>query len=110
MWKHGMGVAGPAGPQQTAAAPPPNTGGARRQSGIVEGEIKPFRGDYRAAVATINAFAERLGRDAAVAEARIVKLPLNVDPALALAGNTLDSREQGGAAEFRVLVVLKPNL
>jgi hypothetical protein len=110
VWKHGVGVADPAGPQRTAAAPPPNAGGARRQSGIVEGEIKPFRGDYRAAVATINAFAERLGRDPAVAEARIVKLPLNVDPALALAGNTLDSREQGGAAEFKVLVVLKPNL
>jgi hypothetical protein len=108
VWKHGVGAADPAGPRQTAAAPPP--GGTRRQSGVVEGEIKPFRGDYRAAVATINAFAERLGRDPAVAEARIVKLPLNVDPALALAGNTLDSREQGGAADFKVLVVLKPNL
>ena len=108
-WKHGVGDADPAASRR-AAAPSPGAGGARRQSGIIEGEIKPFRGDYRAAVATINAFAERLGRDPAVAEARVIKLPLNVDPALALSGNTLDSREQGAAAEFRVLVVLKPNL
>ena len=104
-WKYGTGDADTAAARRTAA-----TGGPRQQSGVIEGEIKPFRGDYRAAVATINAFTGRLGRDPAVAEARIVKLPLNVDPALALAGNTLDSREPGGTADFKVLVVLKPNL
>ena len=111
VWKHGADEADTGRPRGTAAASPAGgAAGQRRQSGIIEGEIKPFRGDYRAAVAAINGFAERLGRDPAVAEARIVKLPLNVDPALALAGNTLDSREQGGAADFKVLVVLRPNL
>jgi hypothetical protein len=82
----------------------------RRQSGVVSVEIKPFRGDFRAAVAAINAFVERLARDPGVADARVVKLPLNVDPTLALAGNTLETAERPGVADFKVLVVLKPNL
>jgi uncharacterized protein (DUF1778 family) len=110
VWKHGTGDADASPGARRTEAPAAGAGSARRQSGLVEGEIKPFRGDYRAAVAAINAFTERLSRDPAVAEARIAKLPLNVDPALALAGNTRDSREQGGAAEFKVLVVMKPNL
>jgi len=107
VWKHGAGDAEAVTAAQRTAAASPGAPASRRQSGIIEGEIKPFRGDYRAAVATIHAFAERLGRDSAVAEARVIKLPLNVDPALALAGNTLDSRDQAGAADFKVLVVLK---
>lgn len=112
VWKYAAGEAqSGAGARQTAVAAPGAPGAAtRRQSGVVAGEIKPFHGDYRAAVAAINAFADRLGRDPAVAEARIVKLPLNIDPALALTGNTLDSRERPGAADFKVLVVLKPDL
>ena len=111
-WKYGAGEADAGtGTRRAAAAPaPPGVPPGRRQSGVIEGEIKPFRGDYRAAVATINAFAAQLARDPAVADARIVKLPLNVDPALTLAGNTLDNRELPGAADFKVLVVLKPNL
>lgn len=81
----------------------------RKQSGLIDGEVRPFRGDYRAAIDTINEFADRLGRDPAVQQVRVVKLPLNVNPTLALTGNTLDSREQSGTtAEFRILVVLKP--
>lgn len=80
----------------------------RKQSGLIEGEVRPFRGDYRAAIDTINEFADRLGRDPAVQQARVVKLPLNVNPTLALTGNTLDSREQAGTAEFKLLIVLKP--
>jgi hypothetical protein len=110
VWKHGAGDADSGGPRGASAASAAGAAGQRRQSGTIEGEIKPFRGDYRAAVAAINAFTERLARDPAVAEARIVKLPLNIDPTLALAGNTLDSREQGGVADFKVLVLLKTNL
>ncbi len=83
---------------------------ARRQSGLIEGEVKPFRGDYRAAIGLIYAFADRLANDPAVAEARIVKLPLNIDPKLPLAGNTIDSGERGGTADFKLLLVLKPDL
>ncbi len=80
----------------------------RKQSGLIDGEVRPFRGDFRAAINTINEFAGRLGRDPAVQEVRVVKLPLNVNPKLALTGNTLDNRDQSGVAEFRLLIVMKP--
>jgi len=104
-WKYGTGdvEAGTSrGAQEAAPAP-----GGRRESGIIEAEIRPFRGDYRAAIAQINGFAQRLAAHPAVAEARIVKLPLNIDPKLPLSGNTVDKGEHGEGADFRVAVVLK---
>jgi len=80
----------------------------RKESGLVGGEIRPFRGDYRAAIDAITAFADRLGGDPAVERVRIVKLPLNINPTLPLSGNTLDSRDQSGSADFKLLVVMKP--
>ena len=92
------------------AGTPGAAGAARRQSGLVEGEVQPFRGDYRAAIDTINRFAEMLSRQPEVAEVRVIKLPLNISPSLTLAGNTTDSREQAGKAEFKLLLVLKRTL
>ncbi|MBI4191568.1 MAG: hypothetical protein HY525_13645 [Betaproteobacteria bacterium] len=89
------------------AGAPGAAGAARRQSGLVEGEVRPFRGDYRAAIDTINRFAEMLSQQPAVAEVKIIKQPLNISPSLTLAGNTTDSREQAGKAEFKLLLVLK---
>lgn len=112
-WKYGVGEAAssrPGAPAAPAAQPAPGSGGARRQSGYLEGEVRPFRGDYRAAIEAINAFARHLAADPAIAQVRIVKLPLNINPALALSGNTLDSREQTGTADFAVTVVLKAEL
>lgn len=77
------------------------------ESAVVAGEVRPFSGDYRAAVTAIRAFAEVLARDPAVREVRLIRLPLNVDPSVALAGNTRDSSEPAGAAEFSVQIVLK---
>ncbi len=116
-WKYGAteieaqggGRAIGAAAAQPAVPPSPAAARLRRQSGLIEGEIRPFRGDYRGAIETINAFAARLAREPAVAEVRVVKLPLNVNPTLSLSGNTLDSPEQGGIADFRLLLVLKPN-
>jgi hypothetical protein len=83
----------------------------RKQSALIEGEIRPFRGDYRGAIATINDFADRIAKDPLVAEVRVVRLPLNVNPSLQLSGNTLDTPErQTGTADFRLLVVFKPNV
>jgi len=111
-WKYGLSDIGTGGSGMGAApsAAPAGVAPTRKQSGLVEGEIRPFRGDYRAAIETINAFAKRLAADPAVAEVRVMKLPLNINPTLALSGNTLDSREQSGSAEFRLLLVLKPNV
>jgi hypothetical protein len=86
-------------------APPP----ARHQSAYVSGEIRPFRGDYRAAIDTINALTGRLRANAAVAEVRATKMPLDVSPKAVLSGNTLD-RAQTGTAEFELVVVFKPRL
>ena len=79
----------------------------RWQSGLVEGEVRPFRGDFRAAIEAINRFADTLSQQTQVREVRIVKLPLNINPSLTLAGNTTDSREQTGKAEFKLILVFK---
>jgi hypothetical protein len=83
--------------------------GALKQSGYITGEIRPFHGDYRAAIDTVNEVAKRLARDPTVAEVRVVKHPLNVNPRLALSGNTRDAAEQSGIADFKILITLKPD-
>ncbi len=88
-------------------APPPVT---RKQSGLVEGEVRPFRGNYRRAIDMINDFASRIEKYPAVAEVRVVKLPLDVNPTLQLSGNTLDSPDQTGTADFKLLIVFKPGV
>lgn len=85
-------------------APPP----ARKQSAYVSGEIRPFRGDYRAAIDTITGLAARLRAHPAVADVRTTKMPLNVSPKAVLSGTTLDSPTQTVTAEFEIVVVFKP--
>jgi hypothetical protein len=107
---------GSEGAAATASAPaqPPGAGAtrpARHQSAYLSGEIRPFRGDYRAAIDTINVLADRLRRNPAVADVRATKMPLNVSPTAALSGNTLDStRTQAATAEFELVVVFKPRV
>jgi hypothetical protein len=108
-WKYGSSTVA-TGASASRSAPAPSTAsgaGARLESGFIEAEIRPFRGDYRGAIALIHGFADRLARDPAVADARIVKLPLNIDPKLPLSGNTVDKGEYGQGADFRLLVTLK---
>jgi hypothetical protein len=118
-WKYGAAeIEAESAPRSAAAAPPGSPpapaapaapAGQRRESALIEGEIRPFRGDYRGAINTINAFASRLADAPGVAEVRVVKLPLNVDPTLSLSGSTQESAGQAsGTADFRLLVVLRP--
>jgi len=101
-------VAGPA-PQTPASGAEPAS--SRKESALIDGEVRPFRGDYRSAINSINTFAGRLAGQPGVAEVRVVKLPLNVNPALSLSGNTLDNPEQStGTADFKLLLVLKPGI
>ena len=65
------------------------------------GEIRPFRGDYRAAIDTINGLAARLRANPAVAEVRTTKMPLNVSPKAVLSGNTLDLARRGRHGRVR---------
>ena len=118
-WKYGLTeIEAEAGARASASErPTTSTTSAgkpvlRRESALIEGEIRPFRGDYRSAIVTINGLASRLAEEPEVAEVRVVKLPLNVNPTLSLSGNTLDNPEQSGnaTAEFKLLVVLKPSV
>jgi hypothetical protein len=77
---------------------------------LIAAQDRPFNGDFRSAISTINDFAARLGKDPRVAEVRVVKLPLNVNPGQPLAGNTLDSPDQNATADFKLVLVLKPNV
>ena len=105
--KGGETIAAPATGTKTApaAAAPP-----RVQSAYVSGEIRPFRGDYRAAIASINTLAARLRTNPLVAEVRTTKMPLNVSPTAVLSDNTLESRTDAATAEFELVIVLKPKV
>ncbi|HKA39327.1 MAG TPA: hypothetical protein VKD25_06140 [Burkholderiales bacterium] len=114
-WKYGTAnieVEGGGVRELAAPAPaaPAQAGSARKESALIDGEIRPFRGDYRGAIATINGMAARIAQEPEVAEVQVVKLPLNVNPALSLSGNTTEAAEQqAGTAEFKLLVVMKPS-
>ena len=91
-------------------APPPVTqaGAKRKESALIEGEVRPFRGDYRAAIDSINKFADALSQQPNVGEVKVAKLPLNISPGLTLSGSTTDTRDQAGKAEFVIVVQMKP--
>lgn len=109
-WHYNMDRAEAAAPPTVRGGKPaPSESDGYRQSGTLSGEIRPFQGDYRAAIESVNRMAERLARDPAVAEVKVTKLPLNVNPELALAGNTRDAADQAGTADFKIALVLKAN-
>ncbi len=95
-----------AAPRQTAATAGPAPA-LRRHSGLLAGQVRDFKGDFRQAILSINALAERLREDPAVESVRVVQLPLNVSPGTALSGNTSDAPAQGGNADFRIVVTLR---
>ncbi|MGV3626057.1 MAG: hypothetical protein ACO1PN_00050 [Betaproteobacteria bacterium] len=105
------GTATPGLPPGSARTAPPGaaatTGAGRKQSGLISGQVRDFKGDFRRAIMAINALAQRLRDDPAVEAVRIVQLPLNASPTLALSGNTADNPAQAGSAEFKLVVVLK---
>jgi len=98
-----------AGPVASNALPGTSST-ARKQSAYVAGQIKPFRGDYRAAITSINRFAESLRKVPAVAEVRILRMPLNISPSATLSGTTLDKTEGTATAEFDLVIVYKPRI
>jgi hypothetical protein len=102
------GTASPAAAAPGTAVPNAPPGAKRKESALIEGEVRPFRGDYRAAIESINKFREELLKQPNVAEVRVVKQPLNISPNLTLSGNTTDSRDQADKAEFTLLMVMRP--
>jgi hypothetical protein len=79
----------------------------KSQSGEIEAEIRPFKGDYRAALAAINGFTDKLKSDPAVAWVRIAQLPLNLNPEAALSGNTVEARGTDAGASFKLEVGMR---
>lgn len=88
-----------------SAAVPAN---GERESGDVKGEIRPFRGDYRSAVRSVQAFAGNLRQDREVESVSVTQLPLNARSSSVLSGNTLDALASGEMrAEFGIRLTLK---
>lgn len=106
---------------KTSAAPlpaQPSTATARpgvvsdpaslHEVGFVNGEIKGFTGDYRAALESVNHLAERLKADSAVEQVVILQEPVNVSSYTSLQGSTAEERTaQLAAALFKLKIILK---
>lgn len=82
---------GAARPQPGAVAPdlPPRCCQAR-----LEGRIEPFDGDFRAAMAVINRFANDLRSQSATHSVRLLALPLNLSPDADLQGDTRGLKDE----------------
>lgn len=79
-----------------------------QESGEIAGEVTPFDGDYKAAIARVNDFAEGLRHGEQIAEVRITELPLNVSSETGLTGSTQEARRSStGGARFRIMLALK---
>lgn len=109
-WHHGTLPAeldaGRSQPQPPATGQVAPDSGTRVQSAVLRGEIRPFNGDYKAAMGIINAFATQLAADSRVAAVRAVRLPLNVSSDAGLSGSTTATSERN-SAEFEFAIVLK---
>lgn len=76
--------------------------------GFVNGEIKGFTGDYRAALVSVNRLAERLRADSAIEQVVILQEPVNVSSYTSLQGSTAEERTaQLAAALFKLKIILK---
>jgi len=88
-----------------AAAPAAGPGNLL-QTGIVHGEVTRFGGDYRAAMNAINNFLQLIARDNAVAEVKVLKLPLDISSNSGLGGSTMAIPGKE-AAQFEIAVVFR---
>jgi hypothetical protein len=76
--------------------------------GFVDGEIKGFNGDYRAAIESVNSLAGKIKADSTVASVEVVQQPVNVSSYSTLQGSTLDEHSsQLQAARFKLKIILK---
>jgi hypothetical protein len=113
-WKYDRAEIGSDGGAKSPAAPIPQPvapgAAARKQSASIEAEVRPFHGDYRAAIDSINNFAGTLSKRPEVAEVKVVKMPLDINPSLSLSGSTTENRDQIGKAEFKLVIVFKQSV
>jgi hypothetical protein len=106
-WKHGHLVPEAAATPATAAAPATGLS----QAAVLQLELTAQPGDFRAALTSINNFVRDLAKNESVAEAKVVKMPLNLASTGTLSGSTaIQRREQAENAQFDIQVVLKPGV
>ncbi len=80
------------------------------EAGLLEGEIKPFRGDYRAAIADVTSFTLALKGMAEVASVQVLEWPLNLSSAEGMSGSTQDEEKTGDIkAKFKLKIELRPS-
>lgn len=92
-------------------APPSSSPTGLYEIGFIDGEISNFSGDYRAALASVNALAERLKQNKAVEHVVILQQPVNTSSFANLQGSTLDEQaQQLPAAQFKIKIILKPGM
>jgi hypothetical protein len=83
--------------------------GVMHEIGFVDGEIRNFSGDYRAALDSVNRLVDRVQKDPRVESVAVVQQPVNVSAYSSLQGSTLDAQaQQIPAALFKIKIVLKP--
>lgn len=76
--------------------------------GFMQGEIRPFDGDYRAALAKVQTLAEHYKNDNEVAQVEVLQAPVNVSSQTGLKGSTTDAGESfKNAALFKLKIILK---
>ena len=73
------------------------------QIAILEGQISGFEGDYRSAIATVNAFTETLRNQESVFNVSVLDFPLDISSSASLQGNTQTIVKE---ANFTIRVVL----
>ena len=79
------------------------------QIGFVNAEIKSFNGDYRAALSSVNSFANQLRKNPAVQEVMVLQEPVNVSSFANLQGSTTDetATTERPPAIFKLEIILK---
>lgn len=83
--------------------------GTLRELGFIDGEIRNFNGDYRAALDSVNQLVERIQKDSRIESVVVVQQPVNVSAYSSLQGSTLDAQaQQMPAALFKLKIILKP--
>ncbi|HWT29302.1 MAG TPA: hypothetical protein VN084_07300 [Methylophilaceae bacterium] len=90
---------------QANAAP----AGTLYQICFLNGEIRAFTGDYRAALASVTRLVDKLKADPAIEQVSIAQEPVNLSSFSNLSGSTVD--EQAArlqAAAFQIKIVFKP--
>jgi len=85
--------------------------GPLTQSAVLGLELTAQPGDYKAALANMNSFVRDIGKNDKVAEAKVVKMPLNLASSATLSGSTATPRqERPEQAQFEIELTLKPGV